>query len=184
MAWTKWRSAARGAKLNRFVSHPAASPAARPKAIAVSTYGATTTVRPSASAGRICQRSRNARSAAYSSSSVRADGAPASSSATARSWKMPDASQRLMPPRAPGAPGVDAASAAFAAARTADASTPSTAMSLGRAVLARLTAALRRAPAIRRPRPRSSATTAAAGPRETARGSAGAARQSTARHRR
>jgi hypothetical protein len=64
LACTNRRFLARGAKLNRLTSHARSIPAARPNATAVSTYGAATTVRPSASAGRICQRSRNARSAA------------------------------------------------------------------------------------------------------------------------
>ena len=169
------------------LSHPLRSPAARPKAIAVSTYGATTTVRPSASAGRISQRSRNARSAAYSSSSVRADGAPASSSATARSWNMP---RRV--------PAADAASTRLARAgastprarpspphESAGASTPSTAISArSRGASPRLTAALRRRQPFGHRFEVPLATTAAARPRETARGSGGAARRSTARRRR
>src|SRR5262249_2648590 len=71
----------------------------------------------------ISDRSRNARSAAYRRSSVLADGSPASSPATTRSPKMPEASHWLTPPRLVRG---SAAAAARAAARTASWFSPST----------------------------------------------------------
>src|SRR5947207_10444515 len=59
-----------GAKLNNSASHSFGRPAATPKPIADSTYGAATTVRPSFIAGVISQRRRNSRSEAYSNSRV------------------------------------------------------------------------------------------------------------------
>jgi len=53
-----------GANRNSSRSHGSGNPQVAPSATAVSRYGAAITTTPAASAGRISQRSRNARSAA------------------------------------------------------------------------------------------------------------------------
>src|SRR5437016_3057275 len=84
-----------GAKLNNSASHSFGRPAATPKPIALSTYGAATTVRPSFIAGVISQRSRNSRSEAYSSSRVLGVGVKVLALPSRSSKKVPDASHRL-----------------------------------------------------------------------------------------
>ena len=86
-----------GVALHSVASQRRGMPAARPKAIAVSTYDTAITVVPASRAGWISQRKRKARSEAYNRMRVRGE-APGSPRAPWRSSKkMADASHELTP---------------------------------------------------------------------------------------